>query len=277
MDGRHWSPADDWRLFWTRSRGRVRRSGQRRFRGWAGRSLKLAVSWLKGTNIGPVGFRVRRGAADWARARMGYSAGIAVALLSATFGMLLGVVLVEIVGWQLALLAVFCLLVVVVLLVRRFVTNGLSRLLKGAAAERNVGGLIEYGITAPGCAIAHSVTEIAEIGDIDHLVATPGCLWVVETKYGKVPKERFGEVLRRLRANQDAVRRWASTGTEVRACLVLATEDGPRRKRLYENGQVELFDPKSLVCELRRKSANPACSADLLTARRVWALAGEFA
>ena len=52
-----------------------------------------------------------------------------------------------------------------------------------AAAERNVGGLIEYGITAPGCAIAHSVTEIAEIGDIDHLVATPGCLWVVETKY----------------------------------------------------------------------------------------------
>ena len=163
------------------------------------------------------------------------------------------------------------------LLVRRFVTNGLGRLLKGAAAERNVGGLMEYGITAPGCAIAHSVTEIAEVGDIDHLVATPGCLWVVETKYGKVPKERFREVLRRLRANQDAVRRWASTGTEVRACLVLATEDGPRRKRLYENGQVELFDPKSLVCELRRKSANPASSADLLTARRVWALAGESA
>ena len=162
--------------------------------------------------------------------------------------------------------------------VRRYEKGGFCRLLKGAAAERNVGGSIEYALTAPGCAIAHSVTAVAEIGDIDHLVATPNCLWVVETKYRMVPKDLFREVLRRLRVNLEAVRRRAPTGVEVRGCLVLATGNGLPHKRLYENGQVEVFDPKSLVRELKRESVKPAGKADLLTARRVWELvSGELA
>lgn len=49
--------------------------------------------------------------------------------------------------------------------------------------ERFLDGLTECAITAPGCAVAHSVAKIADIGDIDHLVVTPGVLLVVETKY----------------------------------------------------------------------------------------------
>ena len=54
----------------------------------------------------------------------------------------------------------------------------------GMTAERNVAGVIECALSADGCATAHGVTNIPNtIGDIDHLVATPQCLWVVETKH----------------------------------------------------------------------------------------------
>ena len=89
-----------------------------------------------------------------------------------------------------------------------------------------------------------------------------------------VPKDRFPEVLRRIRVNLEAVRRWAAPGVEVRGCLVLATEKELPRKRLYEDGQVEVFDPRSLVRKLKEESAKQVGNGDVLTARRVWKLAG---
>ncbi|MCY4098848.1 MAG: hypothetical protein OXF40_11410, partial [Rhodospirillales bacterium] len=44
---------------------------------------------------------------------------------------------------------------------------------KGWKAENRVGQAIGYAVTAENCAVAHSVTEIAKVGDIDHIVATP--------------------------------------------------------------------------------------------------------
>ena len=205
---------------------------------------------------------------------MRYSAAAVLAVLSGIFGLLVGVVLSGLLGWELLLWPSLCLAAGAVVLARRYEQDGFARLLKGVAAERSIGSLAEYALTVRGCAVAHSVTEIADIGDIDHLVATPGCLWVVETKYGKVPKDRFPEVLRRLRVNLEAVRRWAPPGVEVRGCLVLATVSKLPKKRLYEDGQVEVFEPKSLVCRLRRESAKPAGKTDVSTARQVWALAG---
>ena len=55
---------------------------------------------------------------------------------------------------------------------------------------------------------------------------------------------------------------------------MLATVSELPRKRLYENGQIEVFDPESLVCKFRRTSAKPAGKANMSTATRVWAMAG---
>ena len=61
---------------------------------------------------------------------------------------------------------------------RKVERGRLGRLEKGEDAEVRAGQFIEYALTAPSCAIAHSVTGIARVGDIDHVVATPvrGCL-----------------------------------------------------------------------------------------------------
>ena len=54
---------------------------------------------------------------------------------------------------------------------------------KGAHAQERVGQAIEFALTRERCAVAHRVQEIATVGDIDHLVATPNRLWVIETKH----------------------------------------------------------------------------------------------
>ena len=127
----------------------------------------------------------------------------------------------------------------------------LGRLEKGEDAEVRAGQIIEHALTAPGCAVAHSVTDIARVGDIDHLVATPVCLWVIETKYKKVPPERFQEVLRRIANNTAAVRKWAPPGTPVRACLVLAYEKRIKRKDYdYRKEPIVARTPALLAREL---------------------------
>ena len=68
---------------------------------------------------------------------------------------------------------------------------GLENLSKGLDAEMKVGQIIEYAITDARCAVAHSVTSIAKVGDIDHIIATPAAIWVVETKYRWVLQEVF--------------------------------------------------------------------------------------
>ena len=105
----------------------------------------------------------------------------------------------------------------------------LKNLRKGEDAEIRIGQVIEYAIIAEFCAVAHGVTEIAKGGDIDHLVATPVRVWVIETKNRKVPEQKFSLVLDRIANNVDTVRKWAQrlalTETPVRGCLVLAFEN----------------------------------------------------
>ena len=103
---------------------------------------------------------------------------------------------------------------------------------KGHIAERQIGRALEQAITAKGCAIAHNVTAIMDSGDIDHIVATPQSVWVIETKYRRVPDDRFPKVLSRLHACRGRVEALLPRGTPVRSCLVLAyEEDGVKRER----------------------------------------------
>ncbi len=111
----------------------------------------------------------------------------------------------------------------------------IDNLRKGLDAETLVGQTIERAITAENCAVAHSVKEIAKVGDIDHIVATPKAVWVIETKYRRVPSKKFPKVLDRIAANMDTVRQWAYDKgahgkTTVRGCLVLAFDPQPVKK-----------------------------------------------
>ena len=146
---------------------------------------------------------------------------------------------------------------------------------KGLDAETRVGQIIEYAITAKDCAVAHSVTDIAKVGDIDHIVATPGGIWVIETKYKKVPKKDFPEVLNRIAANTDAVREWAPAGTHVRGCLVLAYEtEKAKKSRSHGNEKIAVYTQDSLAALMRelREEARGRRSLGEQIAKDIWKL-----
>ena len=146
----------------------------------------------------------------------------------------------------------------------------LDNLEKGLDAEIEVGQHIEFAIASPKCAVAHNVQEIAKVGDIDHLVATPVRLWVVETKANRVPDKEFPKVLSRIADNVQAVRTWAPSGTEVSGCLTLAQEG---HKPFYNSKSEKILaeSPASLRRKLQAEAQKPlAIDKDL--PRKVWAL-----
>ena len=156
-----------------------------------------------------------------------------------------------------------------------------ENLKKGVDAETRVGQIIEYAITAENCAVAHSVTEIAKVGDIDHIVATPVAIWVIETKYKRVPVSSFNEVLNRIAANVDAVRQWAPGGPPVRGCLVLAYEETDPKKKIVEgnkwNGGIEkitVYTEESLATLMReiRQEARGTRLLDEQITKGIWKL-----
>ena len=158
-------------------------------------------------------------------------------------------------------------------IIRRCVEEGrYSRLEKGEDAEVRAGQAIGWAITAPNCAVAHSVTEIARVGDIDHLVATPVRVWVIETKYKKVPPKKLPEVLDRLADNLKGVRDWAYPGTPIRACLVLAHGPATRKKHYDAKGEaIVVHTPRSLAKELKVEAVREL-KLDKWVAGQVWKL-----
>ena len=146
--------------------------------------------------------------------------------------------------------------------------------LKGADSEQNIGQAIERAITAPRCAVAHTVTGLTGSGDVDHLVATPAGLWVVETKAGRVPRNRFPRVLNGLARKVKAAREWAPPGTAVRGCLALDDPQRARRRRYEAAGEtIAVHSVQSLTEALSAEAGGLPASAPEL-AERVWTLAG---
>ena len=146
-----------------------------------------------------------------------------------------------------------------------------ANLEKGLDAEYRIGQVIDYALVPPGCAVAHGVTEIGVGGDIDHLVATPGGLWVIETKARAVPPKRVPAVLDRIADNVRAVGEWAPD-VPVRGCLVLLEPFEGRRDYEARGGTpVVVHDEKSLRDALRAEALEEG-PGDGRMARRVWAL-----
>ena len=155
---------------------------------------------------------------------------------------------------------------------KRFSQWNFENLQKGEDAETRIGQLIEYVLTREGCAVAHSVTEISKVGDIDHIVATPSAIWVIETKYKRVPRKTFPEVLSRIAANTASVRQWAPDGTTVRGCLVLAYESSIRKRNYpYRTEQITAFTPQQLQRELNQEIQSTR-SLDEQVAKDIWML-----
>ena len=149
--------------------------------------------------------------------------------------------------------------------------RSLSNLEKGLDAEYRIGQVIEYALVPRECAVAHGVTEIAAVGDIDHLVGVRRGLWVIETKVRAVPQERFPAVLDRIAANVHAVEAWAGD-VPVHGCLALLVPF--RGKRDYEAADgtpVVVHDEQSLRDMLRAEAGEDGPVGREL-ARRVWEL-----
>ena len=148
---------------------------------------------------------------------------------------------------------------------------------KGHVAERQIGRALEEAITARGCAVAHNVTGVMDSGDIDHIVATPRSVWVIETKYRRVPKDAFPGVVARLRACRRRVEELLPIGTPVRACLVLAYEGGGVRKarsdiRVFNNETFREGLLRDLRAERGESQGTAGTDMDEGVARTIWRL-----
>ena len=147
--------------------------------------------------------------------------------------------------------------------------DGLETGGKAATCARQA---IEHALTTPGCAVAHSVRSIARTGTIDHLVATPLRLWVIETKQDDVPQDQLPAVIRQVADHTSAVWKWAPPGTPVRGCLVLAKGAMPGRRTCdYGHEPVVLHTPASLSRELEAEASQERM-IDERVAAAVWEL-----
>ena len=147
-----------------------------------------------------------------------------------------------------------------------------KNLRKGVYAETHVGQMIEKAITAENCAVAHGVTRLEKGGDIDHLVATPTAIWVIETKFRRVPRKHFSDVLRYIAESIEEVLKWAPIGTPVKGCLVLVKEDRKKPWNYsYGKEKITAYTPSMLDDELKREAQKKRV-IDKRVTEKIWEL-----
>ena len=213
----------------------------------------------------------RRAPAQWLRSRLVLQLLVVVVAAAVT----LGVIIADFVGRWFAMkfviigaAGVAAIAFIWLLVDRRW---SISNLEKGLNAEYRVGQVIDYSLMPLNCAVAHGVTDPAKNGDIDHLVATPCRLWVVETKVRAVPRKKVSDVLDRIAANVHAIEAWAP-GIPVRGCLVLLEPfQGKRDYQATDGTPVVVHDEKTLRDALRAEAVDDGPVGREL-ARRVWTL-----
>ena len=133
----------------------------------------------------------------------------------------------------------------------------------------HIGRRIEAAITRPNHAVAHNLLiEAAEPGDIDHLVATPEGLVVVETKFKDLSEERFFKVRHRLARNIKAVRKWAPPGTQVRGAIVYMNLEHMEREYPTLGEDIRVYESKRFAREFRLGMATEATLPHVEKVRR---------
>ncbi len=132
-----------------------------------------------------------------------------------------------------------------------------SYLEKGLAAETLIGRRIEAAITIPNYAVAHNVQIEAETqsGDIDHLVATPEGIVVVESKFKDLPPNKFKKARNRLAGAIKEVRAWAPKGTSVRGAIVFMHLSHEEREYPTQGEDIRVYESENFTKEIRSKIA----------------------
>ena len=226
----------------------------------------------------PVGRAPRKPAGSWLLQKLNGRIDMIIGLLYFTIGVLFSAAILltlAAVGWlpfwfEISIAIAFGCVVVMLLLFFAPWKWSIINLRKGMVGEQRVGQGIEYALTAAHCAVAHGVISIpGVVGDVDHLVATPKGLFVIETKYRRVPKTHFSDVLLRLSGNVQAVRRWAPYNTLVRACLVLVEDDHEQDSYSADGETILVLSGTSFRKMLRDESREPL-STDNGLSRSVW-------
>ena len=213
----------------------------------------------------------RRAPAQWLRSRLVTQLLAVVGATLFTLGAIIGDLLGHWFAMEFVIIAAAGLTAIAFIWMRADRRWSLSNLEKGLNAEYRVGQVIDHSLMPPNCAVAHGVTDPAEVGDIDHLVATPCGLWVVETKARAVPRKRVRGVLDRIAANVHAIEAWVP-GIPVRGCLVLLEPfPGKRNYQATDGTPVVVHDEKTLRDALRAEAGDDGPVGREL-ARRVWAL-----
>ena len=132
-----------------------------------------------------------------------------------------------------------------------------SSLKKGLDAETLIGKRIEAAITVPNHAVAHNVQIKADgpIGDIDHLLATPEGIVVVESKFKDLPPKNFKQARNRLASTIKEVRAWAPEGTAVRGAIVFMHLNHGQREYPTQGEDIRVYDSESFTKEIWSKIA----------------------
>ena len=136
-------------------------------------------------------------------------------------------------------------------------TTGRATWRKGLAAETLIGKRIEAAITVPNHAVAHNVQMKADgqIGDIDHPLATPEGIVVVESKFKDLPQENFKQARNRLASTIKEVRAWAPEGTAVRGAIVFMHLNHDQREYPTQGEDIRVYDSETFTKEIWSKIA----------------------
>ena len=130
--------------------------------------------------------------------------------------------------------------------------------LKGLKAECYVGQTAQDALLPGNCAVAHGIDRLpgkSIAGDIDHVVATPARVLVVETKWRPVPPDRFDPVLRRIDRNARAVADYlAKLGhtPPVEGRLVFAAAEYEPRTKDVDGRPIRVMDVACFRRELHQ-------------------------
>lgn len=223
---------------------------------------------------------MRRFAGSWVREQGRKRLLLTIAVLSGMIGFTIGTLLDIAISFFLGPswitysflpIALAC-LVYILWAARRMDRGDIAAWLKGAESEAYVGQAIEYAITAPNCAVVHSVTELTGAGDIDHLVATPSALWIIETKHRRVPQKMFPRTLSAIARKMKEARAWAPPGTPVRGCLVVANPEGAMQPSRQASGETIFVRTAGSLAKALAEEAGAYPSVSPKLASAVWQL-----
>lgn len=95
-------------------------------------------------------------------------------------------------------------------------------LLKGMESESIVADVIERSmLQAFGCFVVNDVLIHGGLGNIDHIVVTPGRVLVIETKYRRLKYEYFQKAKRQIVGHAHKLEQYLGADVDVVGCLVL--------------------------------------------------------